>query len=188
MAHIHTKPGQHDLTVTAYILRVDADGPRALLHMHRKQGKLLPIGGHVELDESPWQAIAHELEEESGYTLKQLKVLQPSPRLESLTGVVLHPYPLSLNTHDIPGAHFHSDIQYGFVTEANPELTIQEGESTDLRWLTLQEIQALPQEAIFENTKEVYTFLINEVLPRWDAVETERYMLQYPDEFMEDTC
>lgn len=64
MSHIHSGNNQHDLTVTAYIVRIDTPEPQALLHLHKKLGVLLPVGGHVELSETPWQAIAHELEEE----------------------------------------------------------------------------------------------------------------------------
>lgn len=186
MPHLHTQPGQHDLTVGAYIIKVENKQPKVLLHMHKKLNRLLPIGGHVEEHETPWEAIAHELEEESGYLLKQLKILQPKTRIESLTGAVLHPYPLSLNTHDLPGAHFHTDIQYGFVTEVDPELSIQDGESIDLRWLTLEELIALPKEMVFENTKEIYTFLVNEVLPSWEALDTKTFVLKYPNELIGD--
>lgn len=74
MPHIHEGDGQHDLTAGAFIIRFDQDEPKGLLHFHRKLHKLLPIGGHVELNESPWQAIAHELDEESGYSMSQLMV------------------------------------------------------------------------------------------------------------------
>ena len=70
MPHIHTEPDQHDMTVSAYIVRTDSAEPLCLVHMHRKIGKLAQIGGHIELNETPWQSIAHELEEESGYTLE----------------------------------------------------------------------------------------------------------------------
>ena len=66
MAHIHTQPGQHDHTASAYIIRTDLDTPRIMLHLHRKIGKYLQFGGHVELNETPWQAVVHELREESG--------------------------------------------------------------------------------------------------------------------------
>ena len=36
MSHIHTKPGEHECTVGAYIVRLDGDEPRALLHLHKK--------------------------------------------------------------------------------------------------------------------------------------------------------
>ena len=63
MAHIHDQPNQHDLTACAFIIR-QVDGEwRCLVHMHKKLGKLLQIGGHVELHETPWQSVAHELRE-----------------------------------------------------------------------------------------------------------------------------
>lgn len=67
MAHIHTAPGQHDNTVTLYIVRQFGTEWKGLLHMHRKHHRLLPVGGHVELDETPWQSAVHELREEAGY-------------------------------------------------------------------------------------------------------------------------
>lgn len=60
MAHIHTQAGQHDHTVTLYIIRIDTTEPKAWLHKHKKMKVLLPVGGHIELSETPWQAAAHE--------------------------------------------------------------------------------------------------------------------------------
>lgn len=120
MAHIHTQPGQHDHTVTAYIVRTDSTEPKILLHMHKKLSRLLTVGGHIELDETPWQAIAHELQEESGYSLNELLVLQPKERLAGLSGVVMHPYPVVMNTHNVAPGHDHSDTGYAFVATANP--------------------------------------------------------------------
>ena len=65
MPHIHTKPGQHDHTVSAFIVRLDGKQPRILLHRHKKSGVYMQFGGHIELHENPWQAISHELLEES---------------------------------------------------------------------------------------------------------------------------
>ncbi len=53
MAHIHTQPGQHDHTASAYIFRVDFDEPKLVLHLHRKINKYLQFGGHIELHETP---------------------------------------------------------------------------------------------------------------------------------------
>jgi len=61
MPHIHTMKNGHDFTTTAYIVRVDTLEPKALVHMHKKLKRLLAVGGHVEMNESPWQAIAHKL-------------------------------------------------------------------------------------------------------------------------------
>ena len=146
MPHIHTQPGQHDNTATGYIIRLDGDQPRALLHMHKKLGKLMPPGGHIELDETPWAALAHELREEAGYDLSQMRVLQPKLRLRQadVTGVTLHPQPVLMNTHDITPEHYHSDICYELTVTDEPRHPLAEGESTDVRWLTRGEVAALP--------------------------------------------
>ena len=177
MPHIHTEENQHDLTVTSYIVRVDTPEPKALLHMHRKLNVLLPVGGHVELDETPWQAMAHELTEESGYTLSQLQILQPQSRIKKISNVVQHPYPLSMNTHEIPDGHYHTDIQYGFVTTEDPSVQINEGESSDLRWVTQKELSTLSSELIYEGTREIYTFMFDEALAKWDKVDTNDFLL-----------
>ena len=177
MAHIHTLPGQHDSTVGAYIVRLDGPEPKVLLHMHRKLNALLPIGGHVELNESPWQAIAHELREESGYTLEELTLLQPRQRLAQLSDVVLHPYPVVMSTHDLAHDHFHSDTAYAFVTSSVPKAAVQAGESSDLRWLSRAELSALAEPAIFTNTKEIYNFVLDACLPDWEQVPTATYEL-----------
>lgn len=185
MPHIHTEPNQHDLTVTAYIVKRDSSEPKALLHMHRKLNILLPIGGHVELDETPWQAISHELTEESGYSLSQLKVLQPLSRIKKMTKVVQHPYPLSMNTHDIPGGHYHTDIEYGFITSEEPSQPVADGESPDLQWLTRDELNALGSDFIFDNTREIYKFLFDEALTEWEPVDVSNFLLDYPDDYIE---
>ena len=185
MSHIHTEPNQHDLTVTAYILKVNSSEPKALLHMHKKLNILLPIGGHVELNETPWQAMSHELTEESGYTLNQLELLQPPSRITKMSKVVQHPYPLSMNTHDIPGEHFHTDIEYGFITTEDPSLEIAEEESIDLRWVTKSELAKLGSDMIFDNTREIYEFLFNEGLLKWDQVDVGEFLLNYPADYIE---
>jgi len=183
MPHIHTGENEHDLTVSAYIARTDTDEPKVLVHMHKKLGRLLAIGGHVELLETPWQALAHELEEESGYSLDQLQVLQPSSRIKKLSKVALHPYPLAVNTHSIPQTHFHTDLEYGFVTTTDPSHAIGAGESLDLRWYTQVELNGLDSSLIYDNTKEIYNFLFEEALPNWEKVNTDEYLLDFPEEY-----
>ncbi len=152
--------------------------------MHRKLNILLPIGGHVELSETPWQAISHEITEESGYVLTQLDILQPKSRIRKMTKVVQHPYPLAMNTHDIPSKHFHTDIEYAFVAKNNPEMNPHEEESLDLRWLTKAELDELPSDLIFDNTKEVYQFVFDEALNTWEQTPTKEFLLDFPKEFL----
>lgn len=183
MPHIHTRPGQHDLTVTAFIVRTDFAEPKVLLHLHRKLRTLLPVGGHVELSETPWNAMSHELTEESGYHLGQLKILQPPSRIKQLTKVIQHPYPLSMNTHDITAKHFHTDIQYGFVAIGEPDSNIEAGESTSLQWLTRHELDALSPSEIYTNIREVYCFLLDEALTNWEHVNVSDFLTSFPGDY-----
>ena len=179
MPHIHTEPGQHDHTVTAYIVRIDTDQPRALVHMHKKLGKLMPIGGHVELDETPWRSMAHELREEAGYDMVDLRILQPVNRIKALARVILHPYPVAMNTHnffdDRVGEHYHSDTAYAFVANGAPGHKVGDGESTDLRWLGQKELANLREDQIFINNREVSDFIFQTVLSTWEAVDTAEF-------------
>lgn len=175
MVHIHTQPGQYDHTVTAYIVRMDGPEPRVLLHMHRKLHMLLPVGGHIELDETPWQAMAHEIQEESGYALSDLELLQPKTRITRLDRVVLHPYPVVQNTHEITDDHSHSDTAYAFVTRSENGELADISESADIRWLTRTELDALDPSVIYQNTKQVYQFILDTCLEEWEAVSTATY-------------
>lgn len=152
------------MSVTAFIVRVDESEPKILLHMHRKFGTLMPPGGHIELDETPWAAISHELEEESGYRLDELDILQPKLRLTGATGVIIHPQPFLSNTHPIPGEHFHTDLDYLFIAHAAPNHAPHEGESSDLRWLTASEVAALSDEQIKPNIREMCAFVFGALL------------------------
>lgn len=172
MGHIHTEAGQIDQTVTAYVLRRDGDEVYIMLHQHKKLHKLLPVGGHVELDETPWEAMAHELTEESGYTLDELEVLQPSPRISQLNKVTLHPQPLVVQTHDISPEHRHTDQAYLFIAETMPHGERAEGESDDIRWLTREGVERLRNDEIYDNTRQICLAVFDSFLTDWQPVST----------------
>jgi 8-oxo-dGTP diphosphatase len=181
MAHLHEAHfGDHDQTASAFIVRTDFETPKLLLHKHRKLGVLLQPGGHVELSENPWQAVLHEILEETGYTASELKVLQPSLRINSLSGAVLHPYPLVHNTHNFfsDGSHKHTDISYAFTASAPPLGSPAEGESKDMRWLSLEEIDTLGTGETFENVREIGRFLLASVINEWEPVDVASVPLE----------
>lgn len=175
MAHIHTNPGEHDLTASAFVIRDDFPEPRLLLHMHKKLHVLLQPGGHVELGENPWQAIEHELREESGYTFNDLELLQPKDRLRSLSGAQFHPVPVVLNTHnfDPEGVHKHTDISFAFLAHAEPSLLPADGESVDMRWLSSEQLIQLPSTEIIENVREIGQYVLTHVYNEWERVATK---------------
>ncbi|HUD05354.1 MAG TPA: NUDIX domain-containing protein [Candidatus Saccharimonadales bacterium] len=172
MAHIHTKPGQYDHTVSAYIVRLDGDEPKLMLHLHKKLDKLLQFGGHIELDETPWNAIVHELREEAGYDIRQLQILQPLVRITNLTAGILHPYPVTQISHSFSEIHSHTDTAYGFVTNQTPKFPVNKDESQDIRLLNSEELAKLPNNMIPANVRETGLFVIDVCLSKWEKVPT----------------
>ena len=177
MAHIHDGKGEHDLTVSAFIVRTDLPDPKLLLHMHKKLHVLLQPGGHVELNEDPWMAIQHELQEETGYSFDELQLLQPQGRLTGISQAKLHPIPVVVNTHnfDHEGHHKHTDMSYAFVAKGEASLQPGEGESSDIRWLSLTELDALSESEIYENVREIGRYVLSTVLSSWEQVEPTDY-------------
>lgn len=180
--HIHTSPGQHDLTCSAYIVRTDLGAPRVLVHRHRKLGRLMQIGGHVELAETPWSALAHEVVEESGYDLDQLAVLQVVPLDIEAHGAVRHPTPFQVNTHRLPGDHLHTDLGYAFVTDQAPRHATGEGESRELSWPTPEELRAeVGPGGALADVAEFYTAVVEQLLPVAVALPADSFSLEDPE-------
>ncbi len=170
MPHIHTDAGQHDITASALIFRTANSVPQMLLHMHKKLGMLMQPGGHVEVHENPWQAVLHEIEEETGYAKDQLSVLQPDWAISSLTGAIALPIPFNINTHTLPGLdHYHTDLAYVFTAMSDPAGLPAEGESTDLRWMTYDEIAVMSDQEINANVKQVALAAFDVPLNQWTA-------------------
>lgn len=179
MAHIHDKPGQHDLTATAVIFRTDTPEPTVLLHVHRILKSYMPFGGHVELHENPWAALVHEIREESGYDISQLKLLQPPhARFSHLDDgrTSLHPLPFILMTFPFGDEdHFHTDMGYAFVADQPPKHKPADGESEQLELLTRHDIAALPDDKIVKNVREPILFAFEQILGHWEVVEPSLY-------------
>lgn len=152
------------MTVSAYIVRLDQDEPLCLVHMHRKMGKLMQAGGHIELNETPWQSVAHEVSEETGYTLEELKVAQhDGSRAKSLASIS-HPIPFDMNTHSVGNDHFHSDLCYGFVADGPARSAVASGESADQRWLTLSEMRELVEKGeVLEDMYYIYEKFVRSI-------------------------
>ena len=164
MPHIHTQPNQHDMTVSAYIVRKENDEWKYLVHFHKKIEVLMQIGGHIELDETPWQTVAHELEEESGYTPYELTVVQYTADRPKQAGNVTHPTPLLVNTHNVGNDHYHSDLCYAFVASGLPSRHVAVDESADIRWLTRDELATGARDGtLLADVAYIYEFLLDHI-------------------------
>jgi 8-oxo-dGTP pyrophosphatase MutT (NUDIX family) len=180
MPHIHTEPGQHDHTASAYIIRTDGSEPKVMLHKHKKIGKYMHFGGHIELNETPWEAVIHELEEESGYMMSQLEILQPKERLRDTRNFsVLHPVPVSHNTHHFNDTHLHTDVAYAFITRQEPYKTVAEGESNEFILLSRQDLLDFPDEKMPEGIKDAALFVFDVCLHKWDRVDPAEFSKQF---------
>lgn len=170
MPHIHTGPGEHDFTASALIIRLDTPKPELLLHSHKKFNKLMQPGGHIELTETPWQAILHEIIEETGYDPNQLELLQPKQRLRRLSQATLHPVAVCENTHAIGEDHWHTDRLYAFTTGSLPMHKPGENEATVFKWVTAEELERLPDSEVGNPVKEFGRYALTVVIREWERV------------------
>ncbi len=187
MPHIHTEPGQHDITASAWIVREAEDAPKVLVHMHRKLEKLMQVGGHIEIDETPWQAMAHEIPEESGYSLGELQILQPLPDTPVVSGATVHPVPAIMNTHMVSETHYHSDLGYVFVARDKPKSLPMEGESLDLRWLTIDELaNAALNGTALQDVVDIYRSVVEQVVPVYHRIDASVFSVDKPSRSLLD--
>ncbi|HEX9163406.1 MAG TPA: NUDIX domain-containing protein [Thermoanaerobaculia bacterium] len=114
--------------ITASCFILDPDSGRLLLHHHRRLGRWLQMGGHVEPGESVLEAALREGAEESGLT-----------DLVAMTDEVV-----DIDVHEIPAAkgepdHAHFDIRYVAFTTQPSALTLDPNESYKLAWVKLED-------------------------------------------------
>lgn len=173
MPHIHTQPGQHDHTASGFIIRMVEGEPKLILHKHKKTGKLQQFGGHIELNETPWEAVTHEILEESGYEMSQLRILQPKIRMPDNAANKQHPVPVSHNTHDFSEDHFHTDAAYAFVTGQSPRHSVAEGESSEFKLVSPEELAKLDDSTVPSGIKEVGLFIFGKCLKHWEEVDPQ---------------
>lgn len=131
MAHIHEKI---DFTVAIFVVHQR----RVLVIHHRKLGKWLPLGGHIELDEDPEQAALREAKEESGLDVELLGERPPttSPGTRALIA------PRFLDIHRINDTHEHIGMIY-WARPKNGQLTLATEEHHDIRWCSVVELDEL---------------------------------------------
>jgi 8-oxo-dGTP diphosphatase len=179
MPHLHTAPGEKDFTASGFIVRMDGPEPRVMLHRHRIIHKWIQFGGHVEHTENPWQAIAHEVHEESGYRLEQLKILQPKVALRNSSDAIVHPQPVSVSTHAVPHEvdHWHIDLSYAFTTDQPPADEVEAHEKTEIGLFTTNELQAIEVGKIPENVRDIGLFIMDQLLTEWEALPTDTFQL-----------
>ncbi len=129
--------------VTNYVLDVKCG--EFLLIKHKKLGKWLPPGGHLEVNETPEGAAIRETFEETGIRVKVIG--EPYPTANDL----IVPFAIQLN--EIKPGHEHMDFIYASQASKEEARLVQNVEETDgIRWFTISEILAENFET-FDKTK-----------------------------------
>jgi 8-oxo-dGTP pyrophosphatase MutT (NUDIX family) len=118
------------ITGSAFV--VHPDGPRVLLHHHRRLDLWLQLGGHDDGEHDVRATALREAREESG--LADVRLLSPAI--------------LDVDVHRIPAGrgeppHRHFDVRFACTTSSPEAVRRLPGESLDLRWFSLGEAAAV---------------------------------------------
>ncbi len=124
MPHIHEL---YDFVVSVFIVHKN----KVLLIYHKRYNEWLPIGGHIELDEDPEEALYREIKEESGL---KVRILARTPDIRH-RGVKPLPTPSFVDAHRIDSKHKHIAFVY-FGVSSTDRVKLHTREHKELRWLT----------------------------------------------------
>lgn len=144
---------ERHFTATVYIFHED----RVLLHLHPKLGKWVPPGGHLEPNETPPEAAAREVKEETGLDIVFLE--QENIKISAANGhSFLRPFLCLLEhvpAHKDTPAHQHMDMIYlARPIQADPVL---EG----FRWFSFNDLKEIEKD-LYPDVLEVLQLLLKE--------------------------
>jgi 8-oxo-dGTP diphosphatase len=124
---------ERHFTVSGFLV----DGPRTMLHWHKKLQLWLPPGGHVDPDEDPVQAVVREVREETGIAAE---VIPHGPLLPFAEPPQIPP-PLAIIVADVPqGPHQHIDMSYALRPIAGVPPTAPDGDHGFV-WVTEDQLR-----------------------------------------------
>lgn len=129
MTHIHDLI---DFSVVAYIVH----DQNVLLVHHKQLGEWLPVGGHVELDEDPEEAILREIQEECGLDV-ELVGTRPAFSDADVKPLIA---PQFLDIHRINDTHRHVGMVY-FARGTSDAIVLKEDEHHGIRWFFPKELE-----------------------------------------------
>jgi 8-oxo-dGTP diphosphatase len=145
--HIHDL---FDFVISVFIVNKD----RVLLVHHKSYDEWLPIGGHIELNEDPEEALWREVREECGL---KLRLLQTKPAIAH-PGVKPIAAPAYMDVHRISATHKHTAFVY-FATSASDRVKLHTREHHSFRWFGASDLK----ERKYRVTKSI-RFYANEAL------------------------
>jgi len=128
MPHIHE---HYDFVVTVIIVYQD----KVLLVHHPKYDRWLPMGGHIELDEDPEEALFREIEEETGL---EVEILSSKPEISSPENkLILTPNYVDVHPANLP----HKHISFTYFARAKNDQAKLSDEHSEVQWLSLDALE-----------------------------------------------
>ncbi|MBI2545543.1 MAG: NUDIX domain-containing protein [Candidatus Aenigmarchaeota archaeon] len=135
---------RREFVVAAYVI----DKGKVLLVNHKKLHQWLPLGGHIEKDELPDEAVVREVKEESGLDVDFLQETHPKFK----GNILKRPFIVALE--DIDREHQHIDFQYICTLKGNDKITGTE----ECKWFDENELDDL------ENCSEGIKYFAKEAI------------------------
>lgn len=125
-------------TVSVYVVHNN----RVLLHKHKKAQILLPVGGHIDLNELPEEAAIREAFEETGivvelYDLDSLKGQDVNTEREK---VLINP--IHTIWGEVDKGHEYIDFVF-YAKSISEKLKPGENESRTLEWYSESELESI---------------------------------------------
>ena len=143
-----------DWAATTFVVR---EG-RTLLLLHRKLGKWLPPGGHIDPHELPDVAALREVKEETGLQVALLDAGEPLGSVRRLA------QPLCILLEDIASDHQHIDLIY-VARVLEGDVRHAPSESHEWRWYDVGELGG---DEVAPDVRDLGRRAI-ELVERWEA-------------------
>lgn len=95
----------------------------------------LPVGGHIELDEDPEEALFREVKEECGL---DIELIGKKPKF-SYSSAKFFVTPEYMDIHSINENHSHIALEY-FAKAKSDTVKLSDGEHDEIRWFTKSDL------------------------------------------------
>ncbi len=123
-----------DLVVSAYIFHNN----KLLLIHHKKLNMWLPVGGHIEKDETPDEALFREAREEVNLDVEILSEVNLLPGA-NCKKVLANPF--HVNVHTVKD-HDHCCFFYTCKAKNPENFILNKSEAEDFRWVSKEELSS----------------------------------------------
>ncbi len=133
MPHIHPKI---DFTVGALIVYNN----KVFLRKHDKYNLWMGIGGHIELDEDPVQAVIREAKEEAGLDIEIIGTLPDIVPTQDQRELIV---PHFMDRHRISPDHEHISMTYFARAKTDQVAPTGDDISNEWRWVSAEELATM---------------------------------------------